>query len=244
MVRSRTPLMLLPAMGCDGQLWARQIVDLAGLAQVEFGDLSQDDTLSAMAARVLASAPPRFAVAGVSLGGYVAMEMVRQAPERVTRIALFGTRGSMDGRPRTVAGQGMLATAPHADPHLSANVSGPAQAMADRVGPVVFERQQRALLARPDISDAIAAIAVPTLVAVGDRDRICTPTTRSLYRCGSRARGSTCCAAAGIWRRWNARAKSPRCSANGSGRAEPGGGGQRLAVVIGAPATALRLAIR
>jgi len=175
MVRSRTPLMLLPAMGCDGQLWARQIVDLAGLAQVEFGDLSQDDTLSAMAARVLASAPPRFAVAGVSLGGYVAMEMVRQAPERVTRIALFGTRGSMDGRPRTVAGQGMLATAPAADPHLSANVSGPAQAMADRVGPVVFERQQRALLARPDISDAIAAIAVPTLVAVGDRDRICTP---------------------------------------------------------------------
>ena len=175
MVRSRTPLMLLPAMGCDGQLWARQIVDLAGLAQVEFGDLSQDDTLSAMAARVLASAPPRFAVAGVSLGGYVAMEIVRQAPERVTRIALFGTRGSMDGRPRTVAGQGMLATAQAADPHLSANVSGPAQAMADRVGPVVFERQQRALLARPDISDAIAAIAVPTLVAVGDRDRICTP---------------------------------------------------------------------
>ena len=175
MVRSRTPLMLLPAMGCDGQLWARQIVDLAGLAQVEFGDLSQDDTLSAMAARVLASAPPRFAVAGVSLGGYVAMEIVRQAPERVMRIALFGTRGSMDGRPRTVAGQGMLATAPAADPHLSANVSGPAQAMADRVGPVVFERQQRALLARPDISEAIAAIAVPTLVAVGDRDRICTP---------------------------------------------------------------------
>ncbi|KQN30479.1 MULTISPECIES: alpha/beta fold hydrolase [unclassified Sphingomonas] len=175
MVRSRTPLMLLPAMGCDGQLWARQIVDLGGLAQVEFGDLSQDDTLSAMAARVLADAPPRFAVAGVSLGGYVAMEMVRQAPERIERIALFGTRGSMDVRPRTVAGQGMLATAPHADPHLSANVSGPAQAMADRVGPVVFERQQRALLARPDISEAIAAIHVPTLVAVGDRDRICTP---------------------------------------------------------------------
>jgi pimeloyl-ACP methyl ester carboxylesterase len=178
--------MLLPAMGCDGQLWARQIVDLGGLAQVEFGDLSQDDTLSAMAARVLADAPPRFAVAGVSLGGYVAMEMVRQAPERIERIALFGTRGSMDVRPRTVAGQGMLATctvagqgmlatAPHADPHLSANVSGPAQAMADRVGPVVFERQQRALLARPDISEAIAAIHVPTLVAVGDRDRICTP---------------------------------------------------------------------
>ncbi len=174
MDRSRTPLMLLPAMGCDGRLWARQIVDLAPVAQPEFGDLSRDDTLSGMAARVLAEAPPRFAVAGVSLGGYVAMEMVRQAPERITRIALFGTRGSMDIRPRTVVGQGLLATAPHADPRLSANVSGPAQAMADRVGQAVFERQQRALLERPDMSEAIAAIRVPALVAVGDRDRICT----------------------------------------------------------------------
>ncbi|MES3084461.1 alpha/beta fold hydrolase [Sphingomonas faeni] len=175
MVRPRTPLMLLPAMGCDGQLWARQIVDLAAVAQVDFGDLSQDDTLSEMAARVLASAPPRFAVAGVSLGGYVAMEMVRQAPDRIERIALFGARASMEVRPRTVVGQGLLATAPHADPRLTAIVAGPAQAMAERVGQTVFERQQRALLARPDISEAIAAIHVPTLVAVGDRDLICTP---------------------------------------------------------------------
>ena len=175
MVRPRTPLMLLPAMGCDGQLWARQIVDLAAVAQVEFGDLSQDDTLSEMAARVLASAPPRFAVAGVSLGGYVAMEMVRQAPDRIERIALFGTRASMEVRPRTVVGQGLLATAPHADPRLTALVAGPAQAMAERVGQTVFERQHRALLARPDISEASAAIHVPTLGAVGDRDLICTP---------------------------------------------------------------------
>ncbi len=175
MDRSLVPLMLLPAMGCDGQLWARQIMDLGDLAQPEFSDLSQDDTLADMAARVLAESPPRFAVAGVSLGGYVAMEMVRQAPERVERIALFGTRATMDVRPRTVVEQGMLATAPHADPRLTPIVSGPAQAMAERVGRAVFERQQRALLARPDLSDAIAAIHVPTLVAVGERDRICLP---------------------------------------------------------------------
>ncbi|MFD1033683.1 alpha/beta fold hydrolase [Sphingomonas hankookensis] len=167
------PLVLLPAMGCDGQLWARQIVDLGDMAHPELGDLTVDDTLAKMAARVLAHAPPRFAVAGVSLGGYVALEMVRQAPERIARIALFGTRATLAMRPRTMGEQGLLATAPHADPTLTPIVSGPVQAMAERVGPEVFERQQHALLARPDLDAAIDAVRVPALVAVGDRDRIC-----------------------------------------------------------------------
>ncbi|MFN3774686.1 alpha/beta fold hydrolase [Sphingomonas parapaucimobilis] len=175
MIRNAPPLVLLPAMGCDGKLWARQVVDLSDITHPMLGDLTVDDTLEAMAARVLAHAPPRFAVAGVSLGGYVALEIVRQAPDRVQRVALFGTRASMQMRPRTVADQGLLATAPHADPALTPIVSGPVQAMAERVGAAVFERQQRALLARPDIAPAIAAVRVPTLVAVGDRDRICLP---------------------------------------------------------------------
>jgi len=175
MIRNAPPLVLLPAMGCDGQLWARQVVDLSDITHPMLGDLTVDDTLEAMAARVLAHAPPRFTVAGVSLGGYVALEIIRQAPERVQRVALFGTRASMQMRPRTVADQGLLATAPHADPALTPIVSGPVQAMAERVGTAVFERQQRALLARPDIGPAIAAVRVPTLVAVGDRDRICLP---------------------------------------------------------------------
>jgi pimeloyl-ACP methyl ester carboxylesterase len=175
MIRKPMPLVLLPAMGCDGQLWARQVVDLGDVVHPELGDLTVDDTLAGMAARVLAHAPPRFAVAGVSLGGYVALEMVRQAADRIDRIALFGTRATMQMRPRTVGEQGMLATAPHADPMLTSIISGPVQAMAERVGSDVFERQQRALLARPDIGPAIAAVGVPTLVAVGDRDRICLP---------------------------------------------------------------------
>jgi len=174
-IRRTEPLVLLPAMGCDGQLWARQVVDLGDIAHPELGDLTVDDTLEAMAARVLAHAPPRFAVAGVSLGGYVALEMIRQARDRVTRVALFATRASMQVRPRSVREQGTLATAPHADPMLSGLVSGPVQAMAERVGSHVFERQQRALLARPDIAAAINAVRVPALVAVGDRDRICLP---------------------------------------------------------------------
>lgn len=175
MIRKPMPLVLLPAMGCDGQLWARQVVDLGDVAHPELGDLTVDDTLAGMAARVLAHAPPRMAVAGVSLGGYVALEMIRQAPDRIERVALFGTRASMEMRVRTVGEQGLLATAPHADPMLTPIVSGPVQAMAERVGADVFERQQRALLARPDLDPAIAAVRVPALVAVGDRDRICLP---------------------------------------------------------------------
>ncbi len=175
MIRNAPPLVLLPAMGCDGQLWARQVVDLSDITHPMLGDLTVDDTLEAMATRVLAHAPPRFTVAGVSLGGYVALEIIRQAPDRVQRVALFGTRASMQTRPRTVAEQGLLATAPHADPTLTPIISGPVQAMAERVGAAVFERQQRAILARPDISSAIAAVRVPTLVAVGERDRICLP---------------------------------------------------------------------
>lgn len=175
MMHHTLPLVLLPAMGSDGQLWARQVTDLGDVAYPELGDLTVDDTLDAMARRVLAHAPPRFAVAGVSLGGYVALEMIRQAPERIDRVALFATRASMQSRPRTVREQGRLATAPHADPMLTPIISGPVQAMAERVGAEVFERQQRALLARPAIHAAIDAVRVPTLVAVGDRDRICMP---------------------------------------------------------------------
>lgn len=175
MVRNHHSLLLLPAMGCDGQLWSRQVTALGQeLDDIDVGDLTQDDTIAAMAARMLDSVGPRVAVAGVSLGGYVAMEMVRQAPHRVTQVAFFGSRASMTARPRTVREQGMLATAPHADPMLTPIISGPVQAMAERVGAAVFERQQRALLARPDISEAIAAIRVPALVAVGDRDRVCS----------------------------------------------------------------------
>ncbi|WP_037488149.1 alpha/beta fold hydrolase [Sphingomonas phyllosphaerae] len=175
MVQRTVPLVLLPAMGCDGQLWAQQVIALGDITHPELGDPTVDATLEAMAARVLAHAPPRFAVAGVSLGGYVALEMIRQAPERVERIALFGTRASLRMRARTLDEQGMLAIAPHADPMLTPIISGPVQAMAERVGAEVFERQQRALLARPDIGDAIGGVRVPTLVAVGERDRICLP---------------------------------------------------------------------
>ena len=80
-------LVMLPGLASDGALFARQARDLSDVADVTIGGTLQDDNLPAMARRVLAAAPERFALAGLSMGGYLAFEIVRQAPGRVTRQA-------------------------------------------------------------------------------------------------------------------------------------------------------------
>ena len=74
-------LLLLPGLLCDAALWQAQVAGLAGAARCLVADVTLDDTLPAMAARTLAAAPPRFALAGLSMGGYLAFEMLRQAPD-------------------------------------------------------------------------------------------------------------------------------------------------------------------
>ena len=90
------PLLLLPGLLCDGQLWSDQIEDLECEAACHVADLTRDNSVGAMAARALAETPPRFALAALSMGGYVAFEILRRAPERVTRLALFDTSAAPD----------------------------------------------------------------------------------------------------------------------------------------------------
>src|ERR1700674_1030167 len=87
----RQILALLPGALCDAALWRHQIADLGDIADVRVGDLTRDDSVGGMATRALGNLPPRFALAGLSLGGYVALEIMRRAPERVTRLALLDT---------------------------------------------------------------------------------------------------------------------------------------------------------
>lgn len=183
----RQPLLLLGALLCDGQLWADQIERLADVSRPMIGDLTQDDSVAGMAERALGRLTRPTAIAGVGLGGYVALEMLRQAPERVSRLALFGTRGTRDRRLRVVSEHGALSTAPHADPSLTPIIAGKAQAMAERIGVEVFARQQRALLTRPEQSDVLRSVDIPALIMVGDRDRICTPADAAVL-CGDGAR--------------------------------------------------------
>lgn len=184
-------LLLLPGLLCDARLWRDQVAALAPLARCRVADLTQDDTIAAMAARALAAAPPRFALCALSMGGYVAFEMLRQAgPGRVTRLALFDTSARPDTPEQVRRRRGLIALArsgtfrgvtPRLLPQLlhPANLDGEVAqeviAMAERVGRDAFLRQQAAILGRPDSRPDLPGIAVPTLVAVGEADALTPP---------------------------------------------------------------------
>lgn len=193
----RVPLLLLPGLLNDAALWAAQVRDLADVADAQVADLTRDDNVAAMAARALAKAPPRFALAGLSMGGYVAFEILRQAPERVTRLALLDTSATPDSRERAeqrraamdslrlgrflgVTGR-LLPQLVHPD-HVAGPVGDAVRAMAARVGGAAFLRQQQAILDRPDSTGLLASITVPTLVAVGDSDRLTPPADAQLMQ--------------------------------------------------------------
>src|SRR5580658_4436961 len=93
---SKTPLLLLPGLLCDEELWRHQIKALKGIADCHVPDLTRHDTMEALAQSVLATAPAQFALAGLSMGGYVAFEVMRQAPERVTKLCLLDTSARPD----------------------------------------------------------------------------------------------------------------------------------------------------
>ncbi len=184
------PLLFLPGLLNDAVLWRRPIAALADRTAAVVADLTLDDSIAAMARRALAAAPPRFGLVALSMGGYVAFEILRQAPERVTRLALFDTGAAPeDAAHAALRRQGMeqikvgrfagvttrlLPKLVHAS-HVAGPVGEAVKAMAERVGGEAFLRQQRAILDRPDSRPILATIRVPTLVAVGADDVLTPP---------------------------------------------------------------------
>lgn len=189
-VSERIPLVLLPGLLCDERLWRDQARDLSDVAHPIQPDLTLDDTVGAMAKRVLATAPERFALAALSMGGYVAFEILRQQPERVIRLALLDTSASSDPPERTAQRLAaieslkhgrffgvtarMLPQLVHAQ-HVDDPLGEEVRAMAKRVGGDAFLRQQNAILKRPDSRSLLSSIRVPTLVGVGDSDILTPP---------------------------------------------------------------------
>jgi pimeloyl-ACP methyl ester carboxylesterase len=174
-------------MMCDERLWRFQCAALSGKCKV--ADLSEGECVQNIAAEILSSAPARFALAGLSMGGIVAFEMWRQAPERIERLALLDTnfRADPPERQRLRSAQiarvegGRLESVLRDElkpNYLAAAHRGNSQlldevlAMGLELGSEVFTRQSLALRNRPDSSDTLATIDCPVLVLCGDEDSL------------------------------------------------------------------------
>jgi pimeloyl-ACP methyl ester carboxylesterase len=185
------PLVLLPGLLCDEGVWQGQIDALSDVAECVPMDWGHLDSISAMAEHVLRQAPERFSLAGHSMGGRVAFQVVRLAPQRVTRLALFNT--GADAKPPGAAGeeeerkrrallqiardQGMRAMAlqwlpPMMKPGRMADAAlvESIVSMIARKTPQIYEAQMLALLGRPDATPVLPKIACPTLLLTGRED--------------------------------------------------------------------------
>ena len=192
------PVILLPGMMCDARLFAPQIAALSAIRPVMVAPLADGDTVAAMAAAILQYAPPRFALAGLSMGGIVAMEVIRQAPARVSRLALMDTnplaeapeRAKMRDQQivRVLGGALKAVIRDDMKPHYLAGGSDRrtildlCMDMALALGPDIFARQSRALQTRPDQCETLRGVDVPTLILHGAEDRLCPAERHELMR--------------------------------------------------------------
>lgn len=183
------PLILLPGMMCDARVFGPQVAVLSAARDVCVGDLTEKDTIPDLARVVLATAPKRFALGGLSMGGIVAMEIARQAPERVAGLALLDTNPLAETgevRARRVpqmekVRKGALREVMRDEMKPNYLVDGLERTkvlelcmdMALGLGPEVFCRQSIALRDRPDQTDTLRAFAEPSLVLCGRHDKLC-----------------------------------------------------------------------
>jgi len=180
------PVVLVPGLNCSTRLYTPQLPELWRFGPVTVADHTRDETIAAIARRILSLAPPRFALIGLSMGGYIALEMMRQAADRIARLALLDTSArpdlpeasekrrvniaaAEDGRfEEIITAQFPLYVHPsrRSDGALKADYL----AMCRDVGRQAYVRQQKAIMTRIDSRPSLSAIRCPTLVLVGAQD--------------------------------------------------------------------------
>ncbi len=185
------PLVLIPGLLCTEALWRHQIESLSDIAEIWVPDTTRHNTIAQTAKEILAAAPAEFALAGLSMGGYISFEIIRQEPRRVSRLALLDTNARADlpeqartrrigmqqveqGEFRGVTDQlipNLIHPARLEDKELVDTVKG----MARGVGKEAYLRQQTAIISRPDNRPLLPTITCPTLVVVGREDALTPP---------------------------------------------------------------------
>lgn len=184
----RLPLILVPGLLCTERLWAGQVAALADVAKPVVVDHRHQASVGELAKSVLADAPERFALAGLSMGGYTAMEIMRQAPERVDRVAFLDTSYLAD-KPEQSAGRRQAIELAKREGIVAVHqilIKGwvpdyrledkafmaDARKMAEDTGVDGFINQQNIIMSRPDSTETLKAIDCPALVLVGKLDRL------------------------------------------------------------------------
>jgi pimeloyl-ACP methyl ester carboxylesterase len=184
-------LVLIPGLACTSRLYEAQIAALSGERTIVVADHTRDDSIQAMAARLLREAPERFSLAGLSMGGYVALEVMRQAPGRVARLALLDTSARPDtpeaghDRERLIAlaeagrwedvSSRLWPRLVHPNRQSDLALRGIVDRMMHDTGAQAYVRQQRAIMGRADSRALLPGIEIPTLVLVGEGDAITPP---------------------------------------------------------------------
>lgn len=189
---SKPPIVFAPGMMCDARLFDRQAAVLGADCAISVADFSKDDSIAAMARRLLGDAPARFYLAGLSMGGIVAFEAWRQAPDRIIGLALLNTTPFADSparhdvrmlqMQRVREGHLKSVVMEELKPNYLAEPHKRDQALLDKIysmaetlGPDVFVNQTKALMARPDSTSTLSSITCPTLIIAGAEDEVCPP---------------------------------------------------------------------
>jgi pimeloyl-ACP methyl ester carboxylesterase len=180
------PILLVPGLVSSPRIFAPVVPALWRQGPVTVANHIRDDNMGAIARRILAEAPPRFALAGHSMGGYIAFEIMRQASDRVAKLALINTQARPDTPEATARRHGQIARAKSGEYHAildelfpifvhpsrldRADLRQLVHDMGGDIGVDAFVRQQAAVIGRADSRPALAWIKCPTLVLTGDED--------------------------------------------------------------------------
>lgn len=191
MIDQTLPVLLIPGLLCTDELFAPQRAALSPHRPVLVADHRGAASDDVIAAQILATAPRRFALAGLSMGGYLALSIVRQAPDRVERLALLDTSARPDPAAATERRSALMQLARSGHFHEVADIHFPSFVHKDRSGDAMLKaivrrmaadtgaeayiRQQTAIAARPDRREMLPSIRCPTLVLVGDADELTPP---------------------------------------------------------------------
>ncbi|RAS91815.1 hypothetical protein A3863_04880 [Priestia endophytica] len=187
---AKTPLFLVPGTLCDERLWSHQIENLSDVAEVKVCDVTKDDSISRMAQSILEEAPDKFALAGLSLGGIISLEIMRLAPERVIKLALLDTNPTPPEHDQIATWEGFINMANngqflditithllpiliHPDRRKDETLVSTIIDMAKKIGKEGYINQLKAVMTRSDQRPILSTITCPTMVLVGKEDMVC-----------------------------------------------------------------------